>query len=635
MKSKILLIVSICICMIAALTLVACNNTTVPSTSGQLVDMYGVVKKPIADPDPTNKEDKKSDISHYTVDGDFRDNEVGIMLTNSESLNNLKYTYSLQDFPECDAIEIEELTGGTYLERFRKEYDNGVAYTNKGMVHPSKFNRQFSLTLNIHSKENVLRVANELMKRKDVACASPNSIMHYFDSQIDLTNSAQQWGNGKIDLAGAWQYNTGSADVKVGVMDSGVAKHPSLVDNLSDTRKVYGYQGYDMGLSDNYEISESLYIDGNNLHYQGHGTQVAGVIGSKLENTTSAQGVCQNVTMISLNVMGADGEEDISAAIQAVGEAAGLGIKIINYSAGNYYDDYRFEDTIRDFSGLFVCGAGNIGSSGVDNRDIDIKPVYPASYDLSNIISVGASNSDDKICEFSCYGATSVDLFAPGEGIKTTAMTEANPDATTPIYGAYNGTSFAAPYVAGVAALLWSYCPSLTVAQVKASILNNVDVIHAMNGMCVSGGRLNAKKALQNVVHSHTDYAMLGNYTNLGLHEGHKSDCKYCTDYCFTESHTWSPFGKGYKCHKCKLYTLRYPIEFGPNALKLLQELALSGKTLSNGDTHTTSSGALIIYDNGRYYLLIECDESGNPLGAVPTNLFNEKANAHRCIDVV
>src|SRR5262249_1396601 len=130
---------------------------------------------------------------------------------------------------------------------------------------------------------------------------------------------------------------------------------------------------------------------------------------------------------------------------------------------------------------LFVAAAGN---SGTNN---DTAPFYPASYTIANVVAVAATDSGDGRASFSNYGATSVELGAPGVGIVSTYL-NAN-------YTGLSGTSMATPHVSGAAALVLSAC-NLTTTQLKAAILNNVDVIPSMTGITVTNGRLNADKAI-------------------------------------------------------------------------------------------------------------------------------------------
>jgi len=163
------------------------------------------------------------------------------------------------------------------------------------------------------------------------------------------------------------------------------------------------------------------------------------------------------------------------------------------------------KEAIENYDGLIVCGAGNSG------WDIDGTNTYPAVSDEYNVITVGSIDSSFNKAESSSYGATTVDLFAPGHQIISCQA------GTTNGYVYKNGTSMAAPHVTGVAALLLSAYPNMTPADIKETIMENVNKVmgndpedpdtydqYLLEGMCVTEGVLNAKAALRNpVYHSH------------------------------------------------------------------------------------------------------------------------------------
>ena len=168
----------------------------------------------------------------------------------------------------------------------------------------------------------------------------------------------------------------------------------------------------------------------------------------------------------------------------------GVNVRVINASWGGsgYSGELRAEIAAAGQADiLFVAAAGNGDVLG-RGIDIDETPFYPASYDLDNIVSVAASDQNDKLARFSNYGATSVDLAAPGVGIVST-----EPGAS---YASRNGTSMAAPHVTGTAALLWSKVPYATAAEVRQAMLQSVDVKADFQGDLATGGRLNAYSAL-------------------------------------------------------------------------------------------------------------------------------------------
>jgi len=242
-------------------------------------------------------------------------------------------------------------------------------------------------------------------------------------------------------------------------------------------------------------------------------------------------------------------------------------IKILNFSGGwsgtpdeendniLWYDpeeDYILEAKISTFDGLFVCSAGN------DNNNNDINPRYPSDYNLDNMITVGASVENDGIWSNSNFGMDTVDLFAPGDNIYSLSNSD--------WYCEESGTSMAAPFVTGVAAIMLSINPTLTPEEIKAFIMGNVDceivsdsgTRYPYIGKCVSGGRLNAYEAvnamLEACVHSRV------RYTNVSSSK-HKKECLYCEIIISYENHTLSSVSLGYNKHTTSCTKCSYSIE--------------------------------------------------------------------------
>ena len=241
----------------------------------------------------------------------------------------------------------------------------------------------------------------------------------------------------------------------------------------------------------------------------GHGTHVAGTIGAIGGNGTGVVGVNWQTSLMSLRILDNNNQGDSGAAIRAVNYARemreqyrvdtagrvtqGANVRVLNNSwgqPGGY--EVSLEAAIRDSSDagiLFVAAAGNGNflGQGVDN---DRTPFYPASYDVLGVIAVAASASDstDRPASFSNFGAKSVDLVAPGVGIRSTLPGGG--------YGSANGTSMATPHVAGTAALIWSTFPEATVDEVQKAILSTVDPITNGSSIVSTGGRLSASKAI-------------------------------------------------------------------------------------------------------------------------------------------
>ena len=280
----------------------------------------------------------------------------------------------------------------------------------------------------------------------------------------------------------AWGISIGSRSVSVAVIDTGVETPHS---DLSANYDLYG-------LSSSFDsyLNVNSSVDINNPN--GHGTQVAGIIGATGNNNLGISGVCWKVDIVSMTYFDNNGNQSFQNLATAFNYAIACNIPVINLSSGFGPNTLQFfvEQAIRSYPGLIVCSAGNNGHN-IDNIGNEI---FPASYfNLNNLIVVGAITENGNLRSNSNYGPTSVDLFAPGDNVLTT-------DKSTTGYGVFGATSCAAPFVAGTAALLKAINPDLTTAQLKAAILDNVTQTSTLSGKCVTGGKLNAYQAALSVI---------------------------------------------------------------------------------------------------------------------------------------
>lgn len=221
----------------------------------------------------------------------------------------------------------------------------------------------------------------------------------------------------------------------------------------------------------------------------GHGTHVAGTIGASGNNGVGVAGVASDALIVGLKFMDASGGGYLSAALGALKYAVAKGSTISNNSWGGGGYSQAFYDALnhaREQGHIFVAAAGNGGSDGVGDNN-DTAPSYPASYSLDNVIAVAATDNTDKLASFSNYGATSVDIAAPGVNILST-----QPGG----YAYSSGTSMAAPHVAGVVALAQSQNRNSSYSQVISRVLNNADKLSGLTGKVATGARLNAYRAV-------------------------------------------------------------------------------------------------------------------------------------------
>lgn len=311
------------------------------------------------------------------------------------------------------------------------------------------------------------------------------------------TRWSDLWGMVKINATGAWDVTTGSTNVIVAVIDTGIdLTHPDLVSNLwKNVSEANGLPGVDddgNGKIDDTNGWDFVNNDNNPLDDNGHGTHCAGTIGAVGNNALGVVGVCWKVQLMALKAGNAAGMLADSDTAEAIRYASDKNADVISASFGGSGASSTERDAIvyaNSKGVLFVAAAGNDGANN------DTVPSYPASFDLPNIVSVAATDQNDALASFSNYGQTSVDLAAPGVNIYST-VPGGNIDSK-------QGTSMACPHVAGAAALLLSANPSYTPLQVKEALLSTVDKLPALAAKTVSGGRLNVKNmiALQDSDH--------------------------------------------------------------------------------------------------------------------------------------
>jgi len=298
--------------------------------------------------------------------------------------------------------------------------------------------------LEIGAGENVAEALGELEKDPAVQLAEPNYIYKISDTTPNDPLFYSQWGMQSASLPAAWDVTRGSSEVVVAVTDTGIdLEHPDLVENIW----VNGGEIPDNGVDDDGNgyvddvqganiISPSSAPDDDN----GHGTHVAGIIGAVTNNNEGVAGVCWNCRLMPIKWVSADGTGSLEMAVLAVNYAVENGAHIINASWGGPVSEI-IEDAVNyalESDVVFVASAGNDGSTGLG---------YPA--EIEGVITVGALDQDGNRAAFSNYGEY-LDLLAPGEHIVSTY--------TNHPYGYYylDGTSMAAPFVSGVAALLRS-----------------------------------------------------------------------------------------------------------------------------------------------------------------------------------
>jgi subtilisin family serine protease len=307
---------------------------------------------------------------------------------------------------------------------------------------------------------------------------TPNDPRYLDGTLWALNNYGQNGGtpHADIDAPDGWAVLNSASNIVVAVLDTGVrSTHEDLASNMW----VNPYDG----------SHGTNAIAGNtdsNDEGGGHGTMVAGILGAVGNNGKGVVGVAWRVQIMACTCFSPTGMGNMSAILACMEYAQNNGARIINASWGAP-SSLSLSNAIVSAGGagiIFVAACGN------NATNIDVNPVYPASWHLDNIVSVAYTTRNDTLAALSNYGPTNVALAAPGDDIYSTFA------ATDSYYYTNSGTSMAVPYVVGTFALMLVKYPTETYQQIIARVLNGTDPLPSLAGKCVTGGRLNLRKAL-------------------------------------------------------------------------------------------------------------------------------------------
>jgi subtilisin family serine protease len=307
---------------------------------------------------------------------------------------------------------------------------------------------------------------------------APNDPQYTNGTAWGLFNFGQSGGvvDADIDANEAWDVLDSASNIVVAIIDSGIRRtHEDLSANIW-TNASNGY-GWD-ALNNNESPADG----------DGHGTLMAGIIGAVGNNNKGSTGVAWRVRLQACRSFATTTSGFDSDIIEGIEFARTNGAKVINMSLSGTGFSSSLSNAIfaaREAGIIVVASAGNEASN------VDVTPRYPACYQLDNIISVGASTRADALWSSSNFGATNVDLVAPGHQITSTFFL-----ADSFYLGPLSGSSFSAAYVSGACALLRARYSTETPQQIIARMLNGVDILPSLAGKCTTSGRLNLRKAL-------------------------------------------------------------------------------------------------------------------------------------------
>lgn len=368
----------------------------------------------------------------------------------------------------------------------------------------------YVLDLENPSRENVIDTIEKLKAMPNIEYAEPNYNVYEFSEPNDT-----YYQNGKqavLDLIGAkklWDFDIDCSDVTVGVMDSGIqTNHEDLIDNIwVNTGEIVG-DGID---NDGNGYIDDIYgwncgdSNGDVSYVSNHGVHVAGIVSAVTDNSKGVASVARNAKIASIKIFNSSGKSTLSYIIEGINYAKKNDINIINCSFGGAGWGSTSVSIVKSAIEavpdiFFVIAAGNIATS-TPQPDNDQTAVYPSrlTKDLDNVISVANTTSSDELSSTSHYGATSVDIAAPGTGIYSTIPTNS--------YGTMSGTSMATPMVASAVAVMRAVNPNISAKEIKETLCSSSDKLSALTGKVISGGRLNAYNAVKAIMPTATPTA--------------------------------------------------------------------------------------------------------------------------------
>ena len=392
----------------------------------------------------------------------------------------------------------EEHVPSELIVKFKKDSSKNMLRNFSGDI-KNRFRSSEALVVKFPSVVDIEKVALDLSLDPGVEFVELNQI---YSLQEEVTPNDEEfsmlYGLNKVKAPLAWSKSTGSKDVVVGVIDSGVDyTHPDLVDNYFINQGEFGFDedGVDLstngidddgnGYIDDYKGWDFINGDNDPMDGNSHGTHCAGTIGAVGGNGEGVVGVNWNVSIMGLKIFSDAGRTTTEAIIEAIEYSTMMNVDLTNNSWGGGARSASIAAAIseaNDNNILFVAAAGN------NSANNDTRAFYPATYEFDNIISVASTDSNDNRSWFSNYGKKTVDIAAPGTAIYS----------TTPggRYGNKSGTSMASPHVAGLTALIISYFPEADMLNIKNRILHSGDSIDSISTRVLTGKRINAYNAL-------------------------------------------------------------------------------------------------------------------------------------------
>lgn len=360
---------------------------------------------------------------------------------------------------------------------------SGVSALSNEAPKPQRYSRALNLCYRAKTRKMLKKIKGHVRCEANYA---------YFASEVPNDQYySLQYASSFLSLPSTWDKTKGDSSLLALVVDTGVLySHPDLVDNVWTNPNEIPNNGIDddkNGYIDDIHGYNAVTGSGDPLDDNGHGTHCSGIIGAKGNNSIGVAGVAWNLKIVGAKFLDSSGSGSLSAAVAAINYGTvlknkGYNIVVSNNSwGGGGYSAalYSAIQAASDAGILFVVAAGNSSSNN------DTTPSYPSSYTNPNVLAVASTTETGALSSFSNYGATSVDIGAPGSNIASCWIGNG--------YAYASGTSMAAPQVSGVAMVTQAICGgSLSVTQVKNTILGTGVAYPGLTGKVLTGAIANA-----------------------------------------------------------------------------------------------------------------------------------------------
>lgn len=491
-----------------------------------------------------------------SVNEDFSPNSLIVTMKNSISLRFTEY--NVENFPEVNAVSVENLSPYTY-EAVKNKYEALLAENIEIENKDSLFNKHNYLLDNINnSKSNLTSYLNDnnfipLLNKMEGGVSVFDAKTKQNELKLVIKNYINDLDN-KYDYLKDYDYSDYHLSLKItlgtndkqNVIDA-IHKLEARDDVLSVTPNYYGE--FDAVVNDEY-VSEQWYLDRidyfDSLEYvgntetvtvgildsginasnpdlankvdvnlsksfidndtdplndtYGHGTCVAGIIGACSNNEIGITGICNDINMVSLKVGNSYPEHAYVQLALDYAEANDIDLINCSFQLAGYSQAYyeQMKDVFDVYSGFIISAAGN------ENKNMDNTGniyYFPLALDYENIITVAATDENDELAKYDADDPS----YASNYGITTVDLAAPGKNIYTTSadldegYRSFKGTSSAAPIVTGVAALIKSLHPDISNSQLRSFILNNVDAVNSLSGKVATGGIINVNKILSDI----------------------------------------------------------------------------------------------------------------------------------------